>query len=63
MKELINFSKGFLLTFVPFDDELSGRRLAEADENHDDVLKELQQQIQQQTNDPPAPRLNEKEPR
>jgi predicted CXXCH cytochrome family protein len=39
------------------------RRLAEADENHDDVLKELQQQIQQQTNDPPVPRLNEKEPR
>jgi predicted CXXCH cytochrome family protein len=31
------------------------RRLAEADENHDDVLKELEQQIEQQTNDPAGP--------
>jgi Tfp pilus assembly protein PilF len=31
------------------------RRLAEADKNHDDVLKELEQQIEQQTNDPAGP--------
>jgi tetratricopeptide (TPR) repeat protein len=45
------------------------RRLAEADANHDDVLKELEQQIQQQRTDPPGPtnegagRPSEKDPR
>ncbi|MFP6751896.1 MAG: multiheme c-type cytochrome [Pirellulaceae bacterium] len=46
----------FLQAAGRFEDALPfARRLAEADENHDDVLKELQQQIQQQTTTPPGP--------
>ena len=46
----------FLQAAGRFEDALPfARRLAEADENHDDVLKELQQQIQQQAPAPPGP--------
>ena len=46
----------FLQAAGRFEDALPfARRLAEADENHDDVLQELKQQIQQQTPTPPGP--------